>query len=70
MLEFFRGESVTQGPIKIFTYPSEPIKHSCIQAYQSKFCKLLINQYAAIKYERSTHNTMIYVETQFSKNHQ
>jgi len=41
VLELFRvtkmgGELGTQGPIKVFTNPNENIKHSYIQAYQSK----------------------------------
>ena len=64
------GELVTQGPIKLFTYPSEPIKHSCIQAYHSKLAGYLINQHETIKHERSTHNIVIYMETQLGKDHQ
>ena len=47
----------------------EPIETNHASKLNILLSKLLINQHAGIRYERLTHNTVIYVETQFGKNH-
>ena len=56
--------------IKLFTKYSKPIQTNHASKINFLLSKLLINQHAKIKHMKSTHNTVIYMETQFGKNHQ
>ena len=67
------GESIIQGPnllFKFFTKYSEPIQPFIHPSFNLSNQQVTVNQHAKIKHSRSTHDTMIYVETQFGKNHQ
>ena len=73
-LKCWGGELVIQGPdVPIIFFHLGLVNPLNIHASKliTQTCRLLINQYAIIKYEISTHITQWFNgETQFGKNHQ